>query len=64
MIEPIKATQRTIPGWSSRPNASKITPNAMGVQIARLNNPMFFFSYLSQTKYVMSTKMPKIMTRA
>ena len=41
---PISATQRTDFACSSRPNANNTTPNAIGVQIARLNKPILFFS--------------------
>jgi hypothetical protein len=62
---PINANQRTARACSSRPKANNTTPNAMGVQMARLNNPIFILPYLlSQTKYVISTKTPKIMTKA
>ena len=64
-IEPTSATQRTVPACSSRPKANKTMPNAIGVQMARLNNPILLLPYLlSQTKYVMSKKIPKIITKA
>ena len=63
---PTKATQRTVRAWSSRPKASSSTPKAIGIQIARLNKPIIFLPLylLNQTKYVISTNSPRIMTRA
>src|SRR5450830_881420 len=43
---PIKAIQRTTLACSSRPRASSTTPKTIGVQIARLNNPIFVFLLL------------------
>jgi hypothetical protein len=37
---PTKANQRTDFACSSRPKANKTMPNAIGVQMARLNNPI------------------------
>ena len=41
MIEPASAIQREVPGWSSRPMASRITPKRIGIQIARERYAMF-----------------------
>lgn len=65
--DPMSANQRTICAWLSRPNASRMTPITIGVQMARLNQPIFLvflFYLLSQTKYVISTKIPRIITSA
>ena len=62
--EPINAIQRTTFACSSRPKASKMTPNRIGVQMARLNKPIFYSPYLSQTNHVISKNTPRIMTKA
>jgi hypothetical protein len=41
-----------------------MTPNRIGVQMARLNKPIFYSPYLSQTNQVISTNTPKIITKA
>src|SRR6185312_1956162 len=46
IAEPSKATQRTARACSSRPSANKTTPKKIGVQMARLNNPIFLVSLL------------------
>ena len=50
-MEPINATQRTPRAQLSLPKASRRTPKMMGVQMARLNKPIFVLPYLlSHTK--------------
>jgi len=69
---PMSATQRTMRACSSRPKASSNTPNAIGIQIARLNKPISSSPYrLSHstsmgqvTKYDMSTRTPTIIASA
>ncbi|MNV67340.1 hypothetical protein D3C71_1601400 [compost metagenome] len=43
---PSSASQRTTRACSSRPRASSSTPKAIGIQIARLNRPIFIFLLL------------------
>src|SRR3954463_1357484 len=43
-MAPISAIQRTARSCSSRPSASRATPNTIGVQMARLKAPTLFFS--------------------
>src|SRR6059058_4534128 len=38
---PISATQRTVRAWSSRPSASRMQPNTIGVQMASERSPTF-----------------------
>src|SRR4051794_4365566 len=38
---PIRATQRTVRAWSSRPSASRMAPNTIGVQMASERSPTF-----------------------
>lgn len=50
-MEPISATQRTPRAQESLPKASNRTPKTIGVQMARLNKPIFVLPYLlSHTK--------------
>src|SRR6187402_1090291 len=40
-MPPTSAIQRTARAWSSRPRASRMTPKAIGVQMARERSPTF-----------------------
>src|SRR6478735_4996299 len=40
-MAPISAIQRTMRAWSSRPRASRMEPNTIGIQMARLKSPIF-----------------------
>src|SRR3954468_19022609 len=40
-MAPISAIQRTMRAWSSRPRASRMAPNTIGIQMARLKSPIF-----------------------